>query len=151
MARILSQRATFYGNFEEVFEQLHGKEISYNNLLDIDAAVSLLSEFSECTAVIIKHNNACGLASASNLVDAWSMALEADPVSAFGGVIHVNREVDEKVASEINKIFFEVLIAPSFTDGALEILKQKKNRILPSIEKDCIPRKDQPVYIKWNC
>ena len=124
------QKAFFFGDFNELFNQLHGKEISYNNLLDIDAAVSLMAEFSEPTVAIIKHTNACGLASNPNLIDGWNQALEADNVSAFGGIICTNHRVDMKTAAEMNKIFFEVLIAPDFDVEALNILRQKKNRIL---------------------
>ncbi len=124
------QQGIFYGNFEDVFEQLNGKEISYNNLLDVDAAVSLMSEFSEVTFAILKHNNACGIASRKNLMDAWKDALAADPVSAFGGILISNQPVTKPVAEEINQLFFEVLIAPSFDDDALQVLKQKKNRII---------------------
>jgi phosphoribosylaminoimidazolecarboxamide formyltransferase/IMP cyclohydrolase len=124
------QRGMFYGKFDDLFDQLHGKEISYNNLLDIDAAVSLMSEFTEPTCAILKHNNACGVASRSNLGDAWKDALAGDPVSAFGGILIVNKSVNKVVAEEMNKLFFEVLIAPVIDTEALEILKQKKNRIL---------------------
>ena len=124
------QKGTFYGDFDAMFTQLHGKEISYNNLLDIDAAVSLISEFSLPTFAILKHNNACGLATRETIAAAWVDALAGDPVSAFGGVLIANGEVDESAAEEINKIFFEVIIAPSYTEKALEILKQKKNRII---------------------
>ena len=124
------QRGVFYGKFDELFEQLNGKEISYNNLLDIDAAVSLMAEFSEPTCAILKHNNACGVATRTALPDAWHDALAGDPVSAFGGIIIVNREVDKGVAAEMSKLFFEVLIAPAIAADALELLKQKKNRII---------------------
>jgi phosphoribosylaminoimidazolecarboxamide formyltransferase/IMP cyclohydrolase len=124
------QKGVFFGNLGDLFDQLHGKEISYNNLLDIDAAVGLISEFTETTFAILKHNNACGLASREKLVDAWKSALAGDPVSAFGGVLITNREVDAETAEEANKIFFEVIIAPGYESGALEILKQKKNRII---------------------
>lgn len=124
------QKATFYGNLDEIFTQLHGKELSYNNLLDIDAAFNLIYEFSETTFVIIKHNNACGLASRKNLVDAWKDALAGDPVSAFGGILITNATIDEVTAKEIDNLFFEVLIAPSFDAAALDILKRKKNRML---------------------
>lgn len=125
------QQGTFYGKFEDLFEQISGKEISYNNLLDIEAAVSLIDDFEEVSCAIIKHNNACGIASSNNLMDVWKKALQADPLSAFGGIIIVNRPVTKEVAEEINKLFFEILIAPSF-DGeeAQKILMQKKNRIL---------------------
>lgn len=105
-------------------------EISYNNLLDIDAAVNLISEFSETTVAILKHNNACGLASRATLCEAWKDALAGDPVSAFGGIVVANKPVDKATAEEMNKIFFEVVIAPAYADDALEVLKQKKNRII---------------------
>lgn len=126
------QKGTFYGKFDEMFDQIHGKEISYNNLLDIDAAVSLISEFGTETPTfaILKHNNACGLASRSTMTQAWKDALAGDPVSAFGGVLIANGEINAEAAEEINKIFFEVIIAPAFTEDALSILKQKKNRII---------------------
>ncbi len=124
------QKGTFYGDFSELFEQIHGKEISYNNLLDIDAAVSLISEFHTTTFAILKHNNACGLACRDTVAEAWKDALAGDPVSAFGGVLVTNRLVDKAAAEEINKIFFEVIIAPDYSVDALEILKSKKNRII---------------------
>ena len=124
------QTGLFYGNLDELFEQLHGKEISYNNLLDIDAAVGLITEFDETTFVVMKHNNACGLASREKLVDAWNHALAGDPVSAFGGVLISNRTIDAETAGEMNKIFFEVVIAPGYDKDALVVLKQKKNRII---------------------
>jgi phosphoribosylaminoimidazolecarboxamide formyltransferase/IMP cyclohydrolase len=124
------QRGVFYGKFDDLFDQLNGKEISYNNLVDIDAAVSLMAEFTEPTCAILKHNNACGIASRSNLAEAWKDALAGDPVSAFGGIIVVNKPVNKAVAEEMNKLFFEVLIAPEIDADAFEILKQKKNRIL---------------------
>lgn len=124
------QKGFFYGNIDDMFTQLHGKEISYNNLLDIDAAVNLISEFDDTTVAILKHNNACGLASRASLKDAWVDALAGDPVSAFGGVVIANRELDAETAAEMDKIFFEVVIAPGYTDVALEILKHKKNRMI---------------------
>lgn len=124
------QNALFYGSFEEMFEQLHGKEISYNNLLDIDAAVNLINDFEDITFAILKHNNACGLASRSKLRDAWDAALEADPLSAFGGVLITNAVVDKETAIEIDKIFFEVIVAPDYDLDALEVLTKKKNRII---------------------
>lgn len=124
------QKATFYGNLNEVFTQIHGKELSYNNLLDIDAAFNLISEFNEITFAVIKHNNACGIASRKTLLDAWKDALAGDPVSAFGGILITNAPIDEATAKEISALFFEVLIAPSFDAAALDILKQKKNRML---------------------
>ncbi len=124
------QKGYFFGDFSAMFDQLHGKEISYNNLLDIDAATSLIAEFDEPTFAVIKHNNACGLATRGILVEAWKAALAGDPVSAFGGILITNREVDAITAEEVNKIFFEVIIAPSYSEDALAILKQKKNRII---------------------
>ena len=124
------QKAHFFGDFNALFDQIHGKEISYNNLLDIDAAVQLMGEFNETTCAILKHNNACGLASRNTLAEAWEAALEGDPVSAFGGIIITNVEVDKTSAEMMNKLFFEVIIAPSYSEEALTILKQKKNRII---------------------
>ena len=130
------QKGYFYGNLEAMFDQIHGKEISYNNLLDIDSAVNLIDEFDELTFAILKHNNACGIASRGNVVDAWKDALAGDPVSAFGGILITNTTVNKEVAEEINKIFFEVIIAPAYDADALEVLKQKKNRII-LVRKEC--------------
>jgi phosphoribosylaminoimidazolecarboxamide formyltransferase/IMP cyclohydrolase len=124
------QQGIFYGDLESVFTQLHGKEISYNNLGDIDAAINLILEFDEPTFAILKHNNACGCASRPLLIDAWKAALAGDPVSAFGGVLITNREIDEATAEEIDKLFFEVILAPGFKKSALEKLQSKKNRII---------------------
>lgn len=126
------QRGWFFGNFESMFEQLHGKEISYNNLLDIDAATALMAEFDDTAATfaVIKHNNPCGLACRDTAIEAWRAALAGDPVSAFGGVIVTNSTVDADTAAEISKIFFEVIIAPAYSDEALDILRLKKNRII---------------------
>lgn len=124
------QKGIFYGDPDQIFDKLHGKELSYNNLLDLDAAINLIDEFRETTFVIIKHNNACGVATRENAFDAWKDALACDPVSAFGGVIVTNVPVDEATATEIDKIFFEIIIAPSYSPVALDILKQKKNRII---------------------
>ena len=124
------QKGVFYGNFDEVFEQLHGKEISYNNLLDIDAAVSLIADFDETALAILKHNNACGMACRPTVKEAWEAALAADPISAFGGIVVTNRKVDAEAAKAINEIFFEVVIAPDYSQDALNILFQKKNRII---------------------
>ncbi len=124
------QKGIFFGDLEESFTQLHGKEISYNNLLDIDAAMGLIDEFDEITCAIIKHNNACGAASRPVLAEAWEAALACDPVSTFGGVVVVNSGIDEAVATAMDRIFLEVVIAPSYTPRALEILSSKKNRIL---------------------
>lgn len=124
------QQGAFFGNIEEIITQLHGKELSYNNLLDVDAAVNLLAEFYEPTVAVIKHNNACGLASRNSLVEAWKDALAGDPVSAFGGIVAANQKVDLETAEEINKIFCEVVVAPAFDAEALEVLKSKKNRVI---------------------
>ena len=124
------QKGVFYGRLDEMFDQLHGKEISHNNLLDIDAAVSLINEFEDTSFAVLKHNNACGLASRDDLTEAWKDALAGDPLSAFGGVLIANREIDAVTAADIDKIFFEVIIAPSYNQEALEILKHKKNRII---------------------
>ncbi|NEU09733.1 bifunctional phosphoribosylaminoimidazolecarboxamide formyltransferase/IMP cyclohydrolase [Flavihumibacter sp. R14] len=124
------QNGFFYGNLDEMFDKLNGKELSYNNLVDVDAAVALIDEFSEPTFAILKHTNACGVASRDNILTAWQDALACDPVSAFGGVLICNREINESTALEINKLFFEVLIAPSFSPEALAVLTGKKNRIL---------------------
>ena len=124
------QKGDFYGDFNDMFEQLHGKEISYNNLLDIDAAVQLIDEFDETTFAVLKHNNACGVASRDKLAEAWKDALAGDPLSAFGGVLITNKAIDEKTAEEMDKIFFEIVIAPDYDKKALEILKNKKNRII---------------------
>lgn len=124
------QAAKFYGKFNDMFEQLNGKEISYNNLLDIDASVNLIDEFDELTFAILKHNNACGIASRPTVLEAWKDALAGDPVSAFGGILITNTTIDKEAAEEINKIFFEVVIAPAYDKEALEVLMQKKNRII---------------------
>lgn len=124
------QQGKFIGDFDAMFTQLHGKEISYNNLLDIDAAVALMADFSQPTFAILKHNNACGVATRDNLADAFTAALAGDPVSAFGGVLIANREIDTRTAELMNKLFIEVCIAPAYTDAALEILTTKKNRVL---------------------
>ncbi len=125
------QNAYYFGDLSDIFDQLHGKELSYNNLLDIDAAINLMNDFKSTTSfAIIKHNNACGFASRTNLIDAWKDALSADPVSAFGGIIITNAIIDHETASEINKIFFEIIIATDYTADAFDILSQKKNRII---------------------
>lgn len=127
------QRGAFFGNLAEIVTQHNGKELSYNNLLDVDAAVNLLAEFYEPTVAVIKHNNACGLASRDTLLQAWHDALAADPVSAFGGVIAANGKIEADTAAAIDTIFCEVVIAPSFTEEALDILKSKKNRVIISL------------------
>ncbi len=126
------QNGVFFGNLDELFDKLNGKELSYNNLVDVDAAVALIDEFAEAepTVAILKHTNACGVATRSTLLEAWQNALAGDPVSAFGGVLITNTIVDLATAEEINKLFFEVLVAPDFDAAALELLSGKKNRIL---------------------
>jgi phosphoribosylaminoimidazolecarboxamide formyltransferase/IMP cyclohydrolase len=126
------QKGYFYGDFEAMFTKLHGKELSYNNLLDVDAAVQLMNEFTgdDPTFAILKHNNACGLATRATIREAYVDALAADPVSAFGGILISNREIDSDTAEEIHSLFCEVVIAPSFSATALQVLKGKKNRIL---------------------
>jgi phosphoribosylaminoimidazolecarboxamide formyltransferase/IMP cyclohydrolase len=124
------QKGVYYGHLNELFKQVHGKELSYNNLLDIDAALSLISDFSKPTAAIIKHNNPCGVATRNTISQAYIDALAGDPTSAFGGVIATNQPIDEATALEIDKLFMEVLITPGFVGKALEILQSKKNRIL---------------------
>lgn len=135
------QKGYFYGDLDALFTKLHGKELSYNNLVDVDAAVALIDEFLEPTFAILKHTNACGVASRKNLLSAWNDALACDPVSAYGGVIICNGEVDAPTATEINKLFFEVLIAPSFSKEAIDILSVKKNRILLKRNKVDLPSK----------
>ncbi len=126
------QKGFFFGDFEAMFEQLHGKELSYNNLLDVDAAVNLMNEFKDeaPTFAILKHNNACGFAQRDTLHQAYVDALAGDPISAFGGVLIANTEIDKATAEEIHNLFCEVVIAPSFSAEAKEILEGKKNRIL---------------------
>lgn len=124
------QKGYFYGDLEACFTKLNGKEISYNNIGDIDAACSLIDDFTDTTFAILKHNNACGLACRATLLDAWKDALAGDPVSAFGGILITNRTITKDVAEEMHKIFFEVCIAPDYDADALEILKGKKNRII---------------------
>ena len=126
------QKGYFFGDMEALFDKLHGKELSYNNLLDVDAAVNLIGEFKNDTPTfaILKHNNACGLAQRDSLKQAYLDALAGDPTSAFGGVLISNKEIDAETATEIHKLFCEVVIAPNYSNEALEILKGKKNRII---------------------
>jgi len=125
------QQGVFYGDLESLFDQLNGKELSYNNLVDVDAAINLVKEFEGQTAfVIIKHTNACGVATAADVKTAYQKAFQADTISAFGGVLATNQKIDLAAAEEINKLFFEILIAPGFEPAALELLKSKKNRII---------------------
>ena len=134
------QSAVYHGNINDYFDQLNGKEISYNNLLDIDAAVALMNDLDKYAFAIIKHNNACGVAVRDNLLDAWKDALAGDPVSAFGGVLICNETIDKQTAEEINTLFFEILIAPDYHEDALEILKSKKNRIILKQKKFSLPQ-----------
>ena len=124
------QEGVFYGNLDGVFNQLSGKELSYNNLLDIDAAVNLMSEFKDTSFGILKHNNTCGFCSNKNLTVAWEKALAGDPISAFGGVLITNSDVNLNVAKKIHNLFFEVIIANTYSKGALELLKSKTSRII---------------------
>ncbi len=138
------QKGVFFGNLQDLFEQLNGKALSYNNLVDIDAAVALIDEFPENEGIafsILKHTNACGTAVAGTCKEAYLNALKADPVSAFGGVLITNTTVDADAAEELHKLFFEVLIAPNFTEEALEVLKKKKNRILLQRKETALPNK----------
>lgn len=135
------QKGAFYGDLNQMFEKLNGKELSYNNLLDVDAAVNLIAEFEDTTFAILKHNNACGVATRPTVFEAWKDALAGDPVSAFGGVLITNVKVDKATAEEIQKLFFEVLIAPAYDEDALQLLTSKKNRII-LIQKDVeLPKK----------
>lgn len=137
------QKGTFFGDFEAIFNQLHGKELSYNNLLDVDAAVNLMNEFKndDPTFAILKHNNACGLAQRATILQAYKDALAGDPVSAFGGVLISNTEIDKATAEEIHELFCEVVIAPSFSSDAIEVLKGKKNRIILVQKEQELPQK----------
>ena len=135
------QKAVFNGNLNDVFEKLHGKDLSYNNLLDLDAGLNLIREFDEPTFAILKHNNPCGIASRPSISEAYDAALAGDPVSAFGGVFVSNRPIDLKTAEEMNKMFFEVCVAPSYEDGVLDILFSKKNRIVLKLKSDKFPEK----------
>ena len=125
------QKGVYYGDLDGLFEQLNGKELSYNNLVDVDAAVNLVKEFDGETAfVIIKHTNACGVATGSSVKEAYLKAFQADTISAFGGVLITNKKIDLAAAEEINTLFFEILIAPAYDGDALELLKSRKNRML---------------------
>ena len=126
------QNGVFYGDLDGIFEKLHGKELSYNNLLDVDAAVNLMDDFkgAKPTFAIMKHNNACGFATRGTLIEAYTAALAGDPVSAFGGILIANAQIDVGTAAEINKLFCEVVIAPAYDSKAVDILKEKKNRVI---------------------
>ena len=142
------QKGFFYGEFDKVFDKINGKELSYNNLLDVDAAVNLILEFKEekPTFAILKHNNACGIATRDTIKQAYIDALAADPVSAFGGVLISNSEIDIDVAELINNLFCEVVIAPKFSKESLDILKQKKNRIILVLKEF-----NEPEFIVRSC
>lgn len=167
------QAASFYGRLEDIFDQVNGKELSYNNLVDVDAAVQLIREFSDpaflspdggSVFAIVKHTNPCGIAIRPTLKEAWDSALAGDPESAFGGVLACNTPVDKATATAINEIFFEVLIAPAFDADALEVLRSKKNRILLVQKGQLAPasqyrsllngvlqqQTDQGNYIEWK-
>ena len=138
------QKGFFKGSLESVFEKIHGKELSYNNLLDIDSAYNLIKEFWEekCAFAILKHNNACGVAVRDNVLDAYNAALAGDPVSAFGGILITNSEINEKAALSIDKLFCEVILAPSYSEKALSILKSKKNRIILKLNNIILPKQN---------
>jgi phosphoribosylaminoimidazolecarboxamide formyltransferase/IMP cyclohydrolase len=138
------QKGFFFGDFEAMFSKLHGKELSYNNLLDVDAAVNLIGEFKDNnpTFAILKHNNACGLATRNTILDAYNVALACDPTSAFGGVLIANSIIDEATANEINKLFCEVVIAPNYDEKAIAILSEKKNRIILVQHQVELPQKN---------
>ena len=137
------QKGFFFGDFEAMFNKIHGKELSYNNLLDVDAAVNLINEFKNDgpTFAILKHNNACGLASRSTILEAYNAALACDPTSAFGGVLISNTKIDLATAQEINKLFCEVVIAPSYEAEAITVLEEKKNRIILIQNEVALPAK----------
>ncbi|MEI7492376.1 MAG: bifunctional phosphoribosylaminoimidazolecarboxamide formyltransferase/IMP cyclohydrolase [Bacteroidota bacterium] len=124
------QKGSFYGSLQENFEQIHGKALSYNNLVDIDAAINLIAEFREPAVAVIKHTNPCGVACRDSIKDAYLDALACDGLSAYGGIVIANRKIDMETAGELNKLFFEILLAPEYEKNALEVLKSKKNRII---------------------
>ncbi|MGQ8867296.1 bifunctional phosphoribosylaminoimidazolecarboxamide formyltransferase/IMP cyclohydrolase [Myroides sp. TSA_177.3] len=137
------QKGHFFGDFDQLFKKLHGKELSYNNLLDVDAAVNLMNEFKgeQPTFAILKHNNACGVAQRNTMKEAYVDALAGDPTSAFGGVLIANGTIDVATAQEINQLFCEVVIAPAYEEAAIEILKEKKNRIILVLNEIELPKK----------
>jgi phosphoribosylaminoimidazolecarboxamide formyltransferase/IMP cyclohydrolase len=139
------QKAQFYGNLTQAFSQLHGKEVSYNNMLDIEAAFALIAEFEEVTFAVIKHNNACGIASRPTVEAAWTDALSCDPVSAFGGILITNTKVSVRAAESIHAIFFEIILAPAYEEEALTILKGKKNRIILVYDPHATP---SPIHYR---
>ncbi len=130
------QKAYLFGDFENYFDILHGKELSYNNIVDLSAAIELVNEFDDTACVIVKHTNPCGAAIGKNVFDAYERALSCDPVSAFGGIVAFNKEVDEVTTEKMNEIFTEIIVAPAFTEKALELLKTKKNRRIVKIKKN---------------
>lgn len=136
------QKAAFYGDIDALFTKLNGKELSYNNLVDVDAACQIISEFSKPSFAIIKHTNVCGVAEREDVVSAWEAALAGDPESAFGGVLVTNQPIDLEVAQKINELFFEILVAPAFNEDALALLKGKKNRILLQQKENFYPKKE---------
>ena len=136
------QQAAFYGDIERLFDKLNGKELSYNNLVDVDAACQIISEFTDPAFAVIKHTNVCGIAVRSNVADAWTAALAGDPESAFGGVLVTNQKIDKAVAGKINELFFEILVAPVYDDDALILLKAKKNRIILRQRKTFFPSRE---------
>ena len=132
------QKGGFYGDIDSIFKQIHGKEISYNNLLDIDSAINLISDFNSNTFCVLKHNNPCGVASRKTISECWDKALAADPISAFGGVLISNTEINIDTAKKINELFFEIIIAPKYNIESLKVLKSKKNRIILKLNNNCI-------------
>ncbi|MBL7897191.1 MAG: bifunctional phosphoribosylaminoimidazolecarboxamide formyltransferase/IMP cyclohydrolase PurH, partial [Crocinitomicaceae bacterium] len=137
------QKGIFYGDLDAMFDVLHGKELSYNNILDVDAAVNLMEDFKndDPTFGILKHNNACGFATRKTICEAYLAALAGDPVSAFGGILISNKKIDEATAKEMNELFCEVVIAPGYEPSALEILKEKKNRVILVQKNIELPKK----------
>jgi phosphoribosylaminoimidazolecarboxamide formyltransferase/IMP cyclohydrolase len=144
------QKGYFFGDFEAMFQKVHGKELSYNNLLDVDAAVNLILEFKNeaPTFAILKHNNACGLATRNSIKEAYLTALACDPTSAFGGVLIANTKIDVETATEINTLFCEVVIAPSYDEEAITILSEKKNRIILIQNEVELPQNNSNL-LKW--
>lgn len=136
------QNAAFFGDIDRIFNKLNGKELSYNNLVDVDAACQVVGEFNNPAFAVIKHTNVCGMAERDNVVDAWVDALAGDPESAFGGVLATNRNIDIDAAEKINELFFEILIAPGFSEAALTILKSKKNRIILQQKRPVAPKRE---------
>jgi phosphoribosylaminoimidazolecarboxamide formyltransferase/IMP cyclohydrolase len=137
------QNAFLFGEFENYFDILHGKELSYNNIVDLTAAVELVNDFDSIASVIIKHTNPCGAAIGKNILDAYERALSCDPISAFGGIVAFNREVDEATAEKLNEIFTEIVVAPSYSQKALDLLKTKKNRRIVQLKKNFDPNELQ--------